>query len=102
MTPTGRIVTVIFLEGGRPTFGPKAAELTGQFYRAMYERNYFSAEDVRRMQTPLHPAPAGSIDRVGDADERKRTISSWKSCYRSGDGCRQTGVRWRLVCRWRR
>ncbi len=40
-TPAGRIVTVIFLEGGRPTFGPKAAELTGQFYRAMYEHNYF-------------------------------------------------------------
>jgi penicillin-binding protein 2 len=40
--PTGRIVTVIFLEGGRPTFGPKAAELTGEFYRAMYDRNYFS------------------------------------------------------------
>jgi penicillin-binding protein 2 len=39
--PTGRIVTVIFLEGGRGTFGPKAAELTGQFYRAMSERNYF-------------------------------------------------------------
>ncbi len=40
--PTGRIVTVIFLEGGRPTFGPKAAELTGEFYRAMYDRNYFA------------------------------------------------------------
>jgi cell division protein FtsI/penicillin-binding protein 2 len=39
--PTGPIVTVIFLEGGRPTFGPKAAELTGEFYRAMYDRNYF-------------------------------------------------------------
>ena len=39
--PTGRIVTVIFLEGGRGTFGPKAAELTGAFYRAMSERNYF-------------------------------------------------------------
>ena len=41
-TPTGRIVTVIFLEGGRPTFGPKAAELTGQFYRALYDRAYFT------------------------------------------------------------
>ncbi len=41
-TPTGRIVTVIFLEGGRPTFGPKAAELTGQFYRALYDNRYFS------------------------------------------------------------
>jgi cell division protein FtsI/penicillin-binding protein 2 len=40
--PTGRIVTVIFLEGGKPTYGPKAAELTGEFYRAMYERSYFS------------------------------------------------------------
>jgi penicillin-binding protein 2 len=39
--PTGRIVTVVFLEGGRPTFGPKAAELTGEFYRAMYDRSYF-------------------------------------------------------------
>jgi penicillin-binding protein 2 len=39
--PTGRIVTVIFLEGDRQVFGPKAAELTGQFYRAMYERSYF-------------------------------------------------------------
>jgi penicillin-binding protein 2 len=39
--PTGRIVTVIFLEGAREVFGPKAAELTGEFYRAMYERNYF-------------------------------------------------------------
>ena len=40
-TPRGRIATVIFLEGGRPTFGPKAAELTGEFYRAMWDRNYF-------------------------------------------------------------
>jgi penicillin-binding protein 2 len=40
-TPTGRIVTVIFLEGGRPTFGPKAAELTGALYRGLSERNYF-------------------------------------------------------------
>jgi penicillin-binding protein 2 len=44
--PTGRIVTVIFLEGGKPTFGPKAAELTGEFYRAMYDRNYFQSKTV--------------------------------------------------------
>lgn len=41
-TPTGRIVTVIFLEGGRPTFGPKAAELTGEFYRALWDKSYFT------------------------------------------------------------
>ena len=40
-TPNGKIVTVIFLEGGRPTFGPKAAELTGQLYRGLYDRKYF-------------------------------------------------------------
>jgi hypothetical protein len=39
-------VTVIFLEGNREVFGPKAAELTGQFYRAMYERNYFDAKST--------------------------------------------------------
>jgi penicillin-binding protein 2 len=44
--PTGRIVTVIFLEGAREVFGPKAAELTGAFYRAMYERNYFAPRNA--------------------------------------------------------
>ncbi|WP_238398730.1 penicillin-binding transpeptidase domain-containing protein [Edaphobacter sp. 12200R-103] len=41
-TPRGRLVTVFFLEGGRPTFGPKAAELTGQLYRALWEKSYFT------------------------------------------------------------
>ena len=45
-TPVGRIATVIFLEGGRPTFGPKAAELTGVFYRALYDKNYFAPKSV--------------------------------------------------------
>ena len=57
--PTGRIVTVIFLEGGRPTFGPKAAELTGEFYRAMYERNYFAPHG------PGLPGTAGAVGSVG-------------------------------------
>ena len=43
-TPNGRIVTVIFLEGGRPTFGPKAAELTGVFYRSLYDKNFFQTK----------------------------------------------------------
>jgi beta-lactamase class D len=41
-TQFGRIVTVIFLEGGRPTFGPKAAELSGKFYRGLYDHNFFA------------------------------------------------------------
>ncbi len=52
-TPNGRIVTVIFLEGGRPTFGPKAAELTGQFYRALYEKNYFAPRQTVSSDTQV-------------------------------------------------
>ena len=55
-TPNGRIVTVIFLEGGRPTFGPKAAELTGQFYRSLYDRNYFSPRSSPAVANVLMPA----------------------------------------------
>lgn len=40
-TPNGRIVAVFFLTGGRPTFGPKAAELSGIFYRALADASYF-------------------------------------------------------------
>lgn len=64
-TPTGRIVTVIFLEGGRPTFGPKAAELTGQFYRAMYERSYFQPQGA---PLPALPPPAPVPENTGEED----------------------------------
>jgi cell division protein FtsI/penicillin-binding protein 2 len=40
-TQVGRIVTVVFLQGGRPTYGPKAAEITGKFYRSLYDHNFF-------------------------------------------------------------
>lgn len=40
-TPYGRLVAVVFLEGGRPTFGPKAAELAGVFYHNLAEQKYF-------------------------------------------------------------
>lgn len=42
-TPQGGLVSVFFLEGGRPTFGPKAAELTGLFYKNLWEHNYFQS-----------------------------------------------------------
>jgi penicillin-binding protein 2 len=41
-SPQGSLVTVFFLEGGRPTFGPRAAELTGAFYKNLADRNYFA------------------------------------------------------------
>ena len=43
-TDFGRIVTVVFLQGGRPTFGPKAAEIAGRrLYRNLYDHNFFVA-----------------------------------------------------------
>jgi penicillin-binding protein 2 len=42
-TSAGRIVVVVFLEGGRPTFGPKAAEIAGLMYRNLYDHNFFLA-----------------------------------------------------------
>jgi cell division protein FtsI/penicillin-binding protein 2 len=52
-TDYGRIVTVIFLEGGRPTFGPKAAELAGHFYRNLYDHDYFA---VKASAVPVRSA----------------------------------------------
>lgn len=43
-TQYGKIVVVVFLEGGRPTFGPKAAELAGKMYRALYDQSYFAGK----------------------------------------------------------
>jgi penicillin-binding protein 2 len=42
-TSRGRIVVVVFLQGGRPTFGPKAAEIAGVMYRNLYDHNFFIA-----------------------------------------------------------
>jgi len=43
-TDVGHIVVVVFLEGGRPTFGPKAAEIAGHMYRDLYDHNFFVAK----------------------------------------------------------
>jgi len=42
-TSRGRVVVVVFLQGGRPTFGPKAAEIAGVMYRNLYDHNFFIA-----------------------------------------------------------
>jgi cell division protein FtsI/penicillin-binding protein 2 len=59
-TQYGRIVTVIFLEGGRPTFGPKAAELAGHMYRNLYDHQFFAvksaAAPVRTAGSEVNPA----------------------------------------------
>jgi len=42
-TSRGRVVVVVFLQGGRPTYGPKAAEIAGVMYRNLYDHNFFIA-----------------------------------------------------------
>jgi penicillin-binding protein 2 len=54
-SPQGSLVTVFFLEGGRPTFGPRAAELTGEFYKNLAARNYFAAKPQQEAQA-IQPA----------------------------------------------
>jgi cell division protein FtsI/penicillin-binding protein 2 len=53
-TSVGRVVVVVFLQGGRPTFGPKAAEITGRIYRNMYDHNFF-------VSGPAAPADTATV-----------------------------------------
>jgi penicillin-binding protein 2 len=57
-TPQGSLVTVFFLEGGRPTFGPRAAELTGDFYKNLWERNYFADKGQQTTAAAAPVAPS--------------------------------------------
>jgi cell division protein FtsI/penicillin-binding protein 2 len=52
-SPQGSLVTVFFLEGGRPTFGPRAAELTGEFYKNLWDRNYFADKGQQTAKATL-------------------------------------------------
>src|SRR5580698_10005263 len=58
-TSVGHIVVVVFLEGGRPTFGPKAAEIAGLMYRNLYDHNFFMAK-------PTLPSNTATIDQLAD------------------------------------
>jgi len=50
---------VVFLRGGRPTFGPKAAEIAGRMYRNLYDHSFFAV-------SPEAPAThGGESDAVG-------------------------------------
>jgi penicillin-binding protein 2 len=57
-TSSGRIVVVVFLQGGRPTFGPKAAEIAGLMYRGLYDHNFFIAGTPRPADTTASRAPS--------------------------------------------
>jgi len=55
-SPQGDLVTVFFLEGGRPTFGPRAAELTGEFYKNLWNHDYFAQKNQDATNAPVAPA----------------------------------------------
>jgi penicillin-binding protein 2 len=49
-TQFGRIAVVVFLQGDRRVYGPKAAEVAGRMYRNLYDHSFFAG--------PLTPARA--------------------------------------------
>ena len=57
-TDVGHIVVVVFLEGGRPTYGPKAAEIAGHLYRNLYDHEFFVAK-------PESPAKTAAVKTLG-------------------------------------
>lgn len=57
-TNVGHIVVVVFLEGGRPTFGPKAAEIAGRMYRNLYDHEFFLAKPLLPADNMAAKAPA--------------------------------------------
>jgi len=57
-TNYGRVVVVVFLEGGRPTFGPKAAEIAGRMYRGLYDHDFFAEKPI----TPAQARKTSSTD----------------------------------------
>jgi penicillin-binding protein 2 len=58
-TNVGRVVVVVFLEGGRPTFGPKAAEIAGRMYRDLYDHSFFMVKN------PGVPESTSSVQTTG-------------------------------------
>jgi cell division protein FtsI/penicillin-binding protein 2 len=59
-TSSGRVVVVVFLQGGRPTFGPKAAEIAGVMYRNLYDHNFF-IPGTRTPAATTASRPAGTM-----------------------------------------
>ena len=56
-TDVGRIVVVVFLQGGRPTFGPKAAEISGHIYRSLYDHSFFATHPTLPADTAADVKP---------------------------------------------
>ncbi|MGA2907860.1 MAG: penicillin-binding transpeptidase domain-containing protein [Terracidiphilus sp.] len=59
-SPQGGLVTVFFLEGGRATFGPRAAELTGAFYADLWDHDYFGEKNQEAISAPSEVPAQGT------------------------------------------
>ena len=70
-SPQGSLVTVFFLEGGRPNFGPRAAEMTGEFYQDLWDHDYFAAKSQQASVTQ-----AGSVAPVSRPVGRRLSITA--------------------------
>jgi len=64
-SPEANLVTVFFLEGGRPTFGPRAAELTGEFYANLWDRSYFVSKEREADAASPVVMPAATTRGIG-------------------------------------
>jgi cell division protein FtsI/penicillin-binding protein 2 len=60
-SPQGGLVTVFFLEGGRATFGPRAAELTGAFYADLWDHDYFGEKNQDAQSAPAQAPVQGPV-----------------------------------------
>jgi hypothetical protein len=50
----------VFLQGGLPTFGPKAAEIAGRMYRNLFDHSFFAV-------SPALPADTAAVKTVGSS-----------------------------------
>jgi len=51
-SPQGSLVTVFFFEGSRGTSGPRSAEVTGEFYKNLWDRDYFADKGQEAQASP--------------------------------------------------
>ncbi|MGH9604396.1 MAG: penicillin-binding transpeptidase domain-containing protein [Terracidiphilus sp.] len=57
--PQGKLVTVFLLEGDGRVYGPRAADLTGEFYKNLWNHDYFAAKTAQEDQ-PVSAAQAAA------------------------------------------
>jgi len=70
-SPQGGLVTVFFLEGGRATFGPRAAELTGAFYADLWDHDYFGEKNQDAQSAPAEVPAQGNVPPADSAAPRQ-------------------------------